>query len=183
MKAAAPVHVPRLGVNEDEVLLCDWAVEEGDRVDEGALLCTVESSKASSDVRADTAGWIHLRVQAGQRVPVRAEIAVILPSADAEIPAPAVAAALAPAGALEPAPDTAVAGPGGDGRRARAVAEALGVEAGATSAVELLRRARHRDARPVVVYGAALGGRVVAEYLAALGSYRAALFLDDDPTR
>ena len=186
MKAATPVHVPRLGVNEDEVLLCDWAVAEGDRVEEGALLCTVESSKASSDVHADTAGWIHLRASAGQRVPVRAEIAVILRTKDTEIPAPAapVGAATAPPGdsptdTPSPAPDA----PEGGGRRARSIAAALGVEAGSTTAVELLRRARHRDAYPVAIYGAALGGRVVAEYLTTLGSHRAAFFLDDAPNR
>ena len=189
MKPAVPVHVPRLGVNEDEVLLTDWAVADGDRVEEGALLCTVETSKASSEVHADAAGWIRLRVEAGAQVPVRAEIAVILPSADAELPpVPAPSAGDLSGDTINvPGPVGASAADrlGGSGRRSRSIAAALGLgeEAEGMSAKGLLRHARRADAVPVALYGAALGGRVLVEALDAVGRFRAALFLDDSDSR
>ncbi len=187
MKPAVPIHVPRLGVNEDEVLLAQWAVDNGARVEEGALLCTVETSKATSDVHADAAGWIHLRVQAGARVAVRAEIAVILPAADSTVPPPAVDNE-PPDGPGPEASDQAAPGddpPAPPGRRARSIAAALGLDDAdaSTGAADLLRRTRRADADPVAIYGAALGGRVIAEYLDAIGRHRAALFLDDSDDR
>jgi sugar O-acyltransferase (sialic acid O-acetyltransferase NeuD family) len=51
------------------------------------------------------------------------------------------------------------------------------------SPADLLRSARLADAPPVAIYGAALGGRVVVEYLQARARYRPAVFLDDSDTR
>jgi sugar O-acyltransferase (sialic acid O-acetyltransferase NeuD family) len=52
------VTVPRLNANEDQVLVVDLFVAENDAVEEGDLLFVVESTKASVEVLAPSAGRV-----------------------------------------------------------------------------------------------------------------------------
>ena len=44
--ALEPIVVPREHVNDDSVFLTEWAVADGTRVEAGAVVCSIETSKA-----------------------------------------------------------------------------------------------------------------------------------------
>ena len=60
----AEVLIPRLNANDDELLVVDVRVSEGDLVAKGDVLFVVESMKASNEIEAPDAGII-------QRIGVR----------------------------------------------------------------------------------------------------------------
>jgi len=52
------VEVPRLNANEDELMLCDVLVREGERVEAGQPLFVVESTKSTVEIEAERAGYV-----------------------------------------------------------------------------------------------------------------------------
>ena len=52
------VKMPRLGETVDEVVLLEWLVEVGDRVEEGAELALVETDKVETEVPSPVAGTV-----------------------------------------------------------------------------------------------------------------------------
>lgn len=52
------VSIPRANTNEDQVLIADVAVSEGQHIEEGSLLCVVETTKAAVEVYAPAAGVV-----------------------------------------------------------------------------------------------------------------------------
>lgn len=72
---ALDIVVPRINANEDEVLVAQISVGEGDRVAEGQLLFVVESTKAANEVLAPAAGIVGaIAVTAGTMLPVGAPL-------------------------------------------------------------------------------------------------------------
>jgi sugar O-acyltransferase (sialic acid O-acetyltransferase NeuD family) len=64
-----PVLIPLLNTNEPEALLVTLYISEGQQVAESDPLCTLETTKSTADVLADTAGFVvGLRVIEGQTV-------------------------------------------------------------------------------------------------------------------
>lgn len=86
MTAPEPILVPRETVNDDSVYLIDWAVAEGTRVDAGAIVCTIETSKASVDVAAPAAGVVRRRAQPGDEVPIGGVLGWMTAAADTALP-------------------------------------------------------------------------------------------------
>lgn len=52
------VNMPRLGLTEEENVLGEWFVQEGDRVEKGDRLFSIETDKSSMEVYADHAGTV-----------------------------------------------------------------------------------------------------------------------------
>lgn len=75
---AAIQYLPYLGTAEEDVLFVEWRKELGAIVKKGDVLAVVETLKAAFDVEAEQDGVLlrHL-VEAGERVPVQASIAVL----------------------------------------------------------------------------------------------------------
>jgi sugar O-acyltransferase (sialic acid O-acetyltransferase NeuD family) len=64
-----PVLIPLLNPNEPEALLAALYVTEGQLIAEGDLLCTLETTKSTADLHAESGGYvIGLRVTEGQPV-------------------------------------------------------------------------------------------------------------------
>lgn len=64
-----PVLIPLLNANEPEAHLATLSVVEGQHIEEGAVLCTLETTKSTAEVQAEHRGFIvHLRFQEGQTV-------------------------------------------------------------------------------------------------------------------
>jgi acetyltransferase EpsM len=64
---AKPVLIPLLNPNEPEANLASISVEEGQHIEKGAVLCTLETTKTTAEVEAQHSGYIvHLRFQEGQ---------------------------------------------------------------------------------------------------------------------
>ena len=68
---AIPVTIPLINPNEPEALLAELTVEEGQQVQKGQTLCTLETTKSTADVLAEADGYIAgLHATAGQMVKV-----------------------------------------------------------------------------------------------------------------
>ena len=66
MNTPFQVLIPLLNPNEPEALLASLPIAEGQPVEPGDLLCTLETTKSASDLHAEQAGYvIGLRAQAG----------------------------------------------------------------------------------------------------------------------
>ncbi len=152
------VKIPSVGESISEVTLASWVVSDGDVVNEGDILCEIESDKATVELPAETSGKIKIIVEAGTELGIGDKIAEldtsVAPSAgdsSAKAPAPSAPAAAAstaptPAGGDKNFPSPAarkildekgvdpssVSGSGKDGRITKG--DALGAKAGAPAA-------------------------------------------------
>lgn len=78
--------VPKLGQTMEEGLLVEWFKQEGDPVERGELLFTVESDKATLEVEATGRGFLRrILVPEGETVPVMTVVALMTRTADEEI--------------------------------------------------------------------------------------------------
>lgn len=96
------IQMPKLGHTTTEGTVIQWHKREGEKINEGEPVLTVETDKAQVEVEAPTAGVLaRLIVGEGQVAPVGAALGVI--TAEGE----AVPADIAPAPAAQPAPQPA----------------------------------------------------------------------------
>lgn len=71
------IKMPRLGVNDDYVTLAEWLVGDGSAVKKGASIAVVETSKETSEIKADSDGILSHLVKVGMEVKVDDDVAVI----------------------------------------------------------------------------------------------------------
>ncbi len=84
---SSPVHFPLLNPNEPDALLASLCVSEGQKIGEGDLLCTLETTKSTADFLAETAGYIvGLRVAEGQIVRAGEMMCYLADSPDWRLP-------------------------------------------------------------------------------------------------
>jgi pyruvate dehydrogenase E2 component (dihydrolipoamide acetyltransferase) len=170
----ADVNMPKLSDTMEEGTVLTWKAQEGDQVKRGDVLAEVESDKASFDLEAEAAGYLHIVVDQGKPVPVGDLIARIGDSKEAEAPAETAEASTAEASTAAgaqaaPAPGEAEAAP--EASPAPAAEPAAGPQAGADEqlpggvrASPLARRlARENGVDLTGVSGTGPGGRIVKE--------------------
>ena len=110
--AVQPVIMPKLGAYTEDVLLTGWLVEEGARVEPGAVVFELETDKTTAEVAAETAGRLHHLVAAGEKVPIGTRVGLIAET-DEEYESIAGSTAGSPGGETTPA--TGADGDEGDG--------------------------------------------------------------------
>ena len=190
--------LPQLSVNDEKIALVRWLKQDGARVTAGEPVCAVETSKAASDVLAETDGYLRVLLVAGQQYPVGSVAAVLTPTADE----PVVAAQRLASPSLDPP----VRG-GGERRvtkKAEMVARSLNVDLasipGTGTVTEEMVRAAARgrrgtsaDNQPVapasmvargervLVVGGGRGASQVLDIIAQRTGRDAVGILDDDP--
>ena len=71
------VKVPVIGESITEVTLTSWSVEDGDEVNEGDILCEIESDKATVELPAESSGVITKKVEDGADLAIGAVIATL----------------------------------------------------------------------------------------------------------
>ena len=71
------VSAPRLGTNDDVVRVLKWLVEDGQRVEPTTPILIVETTKASVEIEAESAGYLFRLVEPEAEVPVGAPVAVV----------------------------------------------------------------------------------------------------------
>ncbi|MEW1614254.1 MULTISPECIES: 2-oxo acid dehydrogenase subunit E2 [unclassified Streptomyces] len=110
--AGVPLVVPKLNNNDTTYLLTDWLVDEGEWVEPGTEVVSLETSKAVQDIEVTEAGYVHRVAAVGDEPEVGDVLAFLLP----QPPAPgARASAPVPVARTErPAPTTAGPVPGED---------------------------------------------------------------------
>jgi acetyltransferase EpsM len=95
MNAPQPVLIPLLNPNEPEALLASLYVQEGQRVQTGDPICSLETTKSTGDVLAEGEGYIAgLRFAEGQTVRAGDVLAYLVASPEdaAHLPVPAAEA-------------------------------------------------------------------------------------------
>lgn len=183
-----PVTIPLLNPNEPEALLTGLPITEGQHITEGDLLCTLETTKSTSDVYAEKDGFVvGLRFQVGDMVQAGTTLCYLADTPDWVFPVPAEDEQ-----AETPSPIP-------DGLRISKPALAFAQEKGINlkslpigpmitkSTLEDMDIAESPfeapesafDPNVVVVYGGGGHGKSVIELVRALGTYRIIGVIDD----
>ena len=193
----AEILVPLLNANEPEARLVGIHVREGQMVEKGALLFTLETTKAAAEVEASEAGFVRILVREGDTLSVGDKLALITETADEAV------ASLAPGPSPEGrgrTPELRITKP------ARALAEQLGVDLSALPGDRLVTEAVVRqfagpsatglDSHPggaarstlqgqrlsaeMIIYGGGGHAKAVLEMAQAIGAFRIAGIVDDN---
>jgi sugar O-acyltransferase (sialic acid O-acetyltransferase NeuD family) len=77
--------VPLLNANEPEARLINTHVKDGQAVEKGDLLFSIETTKAAADIEAPERGFIRVLAKTGETLPVGFRLAVITDTADEQI--------------------------------------------------------------------------------------------------
>lgn len=74
---SADVSLPQLGFSVAEVTLAEWLVSDGDRVEQGMPILTMESDKSAQEVESPASGIIRLLGETGETYAVGTVVARI----------------------------------------------------------------------------------------------------------
>jgi pyruvate/2-oxoglutarate dehydrogenase complex dihydrolipoamide acyltransferase (E2) component len=74
------INVPKLGMAMTEGTLAEWLVEDGEVVEVGTLLYTIETDKVQQDIESPVAGIVRLIGKEEETYPIGALIAEIEPT-------------------------------------------------------------------------------------------------------
>src|SRR4051794_25819828 len=96
---SAEVKIPAVGESITSGLLSTWHKEDGETVAAGDVLLTLETDKVSTELTAESAGQLKIRVPAGQEVKIGEVVATIEAPGNANLP---IGEAAAKAGATAP---------------------------------------------------------------------------------
>ena len=72
--------IPKLNENDDEVVILELYVKEGDCIKVGQTLLEVETSKAVVEIEAESSGYIHWQVSKKDRVAILSTVAILFPT-------------------------------------------------------------------------------------------------------
>ncbi|MBN1149179.1 MAG: NeuD/PglB/VioB family sugar acetyltransferase [Anaerolineales bacterium] len=191
MKAVSPVLAPLLNPNEPEAVLAALFVSEGQWIDKGEPLCSLETTKSTAELQAEAGGFvIGLRAEQGQTV--RAGELLCYLSQDSAWQPPSLE--MAPPQALPSDPAT-IPGDLRITQPALALARQAGLDLSqlprerlVTESVvrALLEEASDQatpesefDASAIIVYGGGGHGKALIDLLRALHVYRIVGVVDD----
>ena len=66
-----PIVLPKSGFSSEASTVIGWSVAEGDRVEEGQLLCEVETEKTTIEITAPASGLLRkILIHEGEKRPV-----------------------------------------------------------------------------------------------------------------
>jgi sugar O-acyltransferase (sialic acid O-acetyltransferase NeuD family) len=77
--------VPMLNANEPEARLVELHVKDGQTVQKGSILFTIETTKAASEIESPKSGIVRLLVKEGDIITVGEKIAIIADTADEQM--------------------------------------------------------------------------------------------------
>lgn len=185
-----PIQIPLINPNEPDALLAEIHIEEGQQVDEGDLICTLETTKSTAEVEAEASGYI-LSIRFGEGDTVRAGdiLCYLGESPDAEIPLEDIGDQLktessaAPEGLRITQPAMKLAQeqnipleefPIGPLVTEKMVRKHIQGAASSMAAPE-----SDFDPTAVVIYGAGGHGKALLDLVRSLGTYHVVGFVDD----
>lgn len=200
---AIPVTIPLLNPNEPEALLADLYVAEGQALQAGDLICSLETTKGAGEVTAEAAGYVAgLSFHKGDLVPAGAVLCYLAPAPDwnpaAENPA------TSPQGARRTEKTPAGSGDLPQGLRitepALAYARSQGIDLAGLPVGPLVTKGMLKgltapatkeadtaapagrpvlDPNGILLYGAGGHGKMLTALLQLQGNYRILGFIDD----
>ncbi|QLC25421.1 dihydrolipoamide acyltransferase [Parasphingopyxis algicola] len=63
---ATEIRIPKLGMSATEMTLTEWMYADGDAVEKGDVIYTVETDKSTTEIEAQAAGTIRTTGEEGQ---------------------------------------------------------------------------------------------------------------------
>jgi pyruvate dehydrogenase E2 component (dihydrolipoamide acetyltransferase) len=79
---AAYVAIPKLGMTMTEATLVEWKVKEGDRVEKGDIVLSIQTEKIKWDMEASASGYVHILVEVDVTAPVGRVVGLIAETAE-----------------------------------------------------------------------------------------------------
>ena len=74
---AVKIIVPKLGMSAKPLALIEWKVREGEQIEKGATVLVVETEKIRHDIEAETSGFLHILLKAGNEAPIGSVAGII----------------------------------------------------------------------------------------------------------
>ncbi|WP_433613950.1 biotin/lipoyl-containing protein [Dactylosporangium sp. CA-139114] len=197
-----PVLVPTNDVNSEHGIVVNWFVDDRGKVEAGALLVEVETSKAVLEVYAPEPGVVLHLVRQGTEVPLTEPVAMLFDSlsdltaysdrlaAEAEARAAAPGAARATVKAVQRAQELGVDLSTFDGSRlitVKDVEAAAGASQAEPATVDYSAMPAALATEPgvarILLIGGALGATQVIDIFSQVPTQQAVAIVDDDPGR
>ena len=69
---AEELRIPKIGMSATEMTLSDWMFADGERVEVGDVIYSVETDKTTSEIEAQAAGTLRVLADEGEVYPVGA---------------------------------------------------------------------------------------------------------------
>jgi len=186
----AEILVPLLNANEPEARLVGVHVKDGQSVEQGSLLFTLETTKAAAEVESADSGYVRLLAREGDVLSVGDRLALITETSDEALDAEAKTAS---AWKLE-SEDAGLR----ITKPARALAEQLGLDFAQLPSDRLVTEALVRQIAGsstapilpdihfakdhILIYGAGGHAKAVVEMVQAIGAFQIAGIVDDKVT-
>ncbi len=63
---AAEIRIPKLGMSATEMTLVEWMYDDGDTVEKGEVIYTVETDKSTTEIEAQNSGVIRPTGEEGE---------------------------------------------------------------------------------------------------------------------
>ncbi len=145
--------MPKLAMAMNEGTIAEWLVSQGDKVEKGQPLATIETEKVAYDVESPEDGYLSIIVEAGETVPRETLIARFAESAEAAMTAAASAA--------DDAPEAADAAPANAAASAPAAATARSTGARIKASPLARKLAKNAGFDLARITGTGPGGRIV----------------------
>jgi acetyltransferase EpsM len=184
---AQPVYIPLLNPNETETLIASLDIQEGQFVRPGDVLATLETTKSTSELVAETAGYIlGLRFQPGQPARAGEIFCYLAVSAEEQLPEPPKSTEVQPESTQLP-PGVRITEP------ALALARRRGLDLNRLPVGPLVTEKRivelagailsvsspGFDPSALIIYGGGGHGKTLVELVRALKVYHLAGIVDD----
>ena len=182
--------VPLLNSNEPEARLVSIHVKDGQAVENGALLFTIETTKAASDIESPETGFVRLLAKEGDTLAVGDRLAVITETVYEPIEILRRGDVYVASTEMPPSGTMRITKP------ARALAESLGVDLAtlptdrlvtedvvrqATGATEKIDLALPPSEKPyLLIFGGGGHAKAIMDMVKQIGSYAIAGIVDDD---
>lgn len=71
------IKIPKRGMTNTPILVAEWKAKEGESVKQGSEIVSLESEKITYVIEAEISGYLHIKVEEGQEVPIGTVISII----------------------------------------------------------------------------------------------------------
>ncbi len=185
------IKIPRLGINEDCVIITEWYVKDKEWVEKDRPICSVETEKTVTDLVAEKSGYIRTKIQQGEKIRVQEVIGYIVGSLDTAVDMEKKSKSEELVGSSNQKVKAT--------RKAKELARELGINiqsigkkrivrekdvkeyhAGFSMMIKKKSLSLPKERKPIAIYGAGRGGIVAKECAELMGKYEVVCFIDDD---
>ncbi len=74
---AVQIVVPKLGLSMSDVMMVEWKVKEGEKVEKGTAVLVIETEKIAWNIEAGASGFLHILVQEGGKAKIGQVVGLI----------------------------------------------------------------------------------------------------------